>query len=63
MSKPKHYMRGRGRWIGYGINLRDYPAVKGAMDYKSYLINEIEEIKHRGGKHVAKLRRYLARVS
>lgn len=63
MSKPKHYRRGRGYYVGYGYMSTELDAKKGCLDYKSHLINEIEEIKHRGGAHLAKLRKYLKRVS
>ena len=62
MSKPKHYMRNRGYWVGYGYRSTELHAKKGALDYKSNLINEIDELKS-GGTHVAKLRKYLKRAS
>lgn len=63
MSKPKHHNRGKGYYVGYGYSSIECQAKKGCLDYKSHLINEIEDIKHRSGKHVVKLREYLKRVS
>jgi len=64
MSKPKHYRRGKGRYMGYGYSTTDMVRNKGDWDYKNYLINEIEDLK-RGRKRnlVDKLRKYLKRVS
>ena len=65
MSKPKHYRRGKGYYVGYGIMSRELHAKKGALDYESNLINEIEESKVKlnfRGAHLAKLRKYLKRV-
>jgi len=63
MSKPNHRMRGKGYYVGYGYRSTELNDKKGCLDYKSHLINEIEDIKHRGGTHVAKLRKYLKRVA
>lgn len=66
MSKPKHYRRGNGYYIGYGCNSTDLHAKKGCLDYKSNLINEIEELKVKlnfRGAHLTKLRKYLKRAS
>lgn len=48
--------------MGYGYSSTDMKRKKGAWDYESNLINEIEDIKHRGGKHLVKLRKYLSRA-
>lgn len=65
MSKPRHSERYRGYYVGHGIYSREQiHAKKGSMSYEANLINEIEEIKALGNrKHVAKLRKYLKRVS
>ena len=63
MSKPKHYRRGKGRYIGYGYSTTDLVRRKGAFDYWANLNNEIEELKHKGpSARLAKLRRYLKMV-
>lgn len=63
MSKPKHYRRGKGRYLGYGYSTCDLNKKKCEWTYWANLTNEIENIKHHGGTHVAKLRKYLKRVS
>lgn len=62
MSKPKSYNRGKGWYMGYGYSSTDMKRKRGDFDYKSNLTNEIEDIKHRGGKHLVKLRKYLSRA-
>lgn len=65
MSKPKHYMRNRGFWVGRGYRLQDFSdPQKRDWNYADYLTNTIEEIKLRGpSKHLAKLRKYLDRTT
>ncbi len=61
MSKPKHYMRNRGCWVGYGYRSIELHAKKCARNYRANLSEEIVSLKS-DGKHAAKLRKYLKRV-
>jgi len=61
MSKPKHYKRGKGHRIGYGLWTSDLKATKGDAKYHLHLAAEICDANH-GPAHLAKLKRYLERT-
>lgn len=63
MSKPKHYKRGKGYYVGYRYTSIELEAKKGCLTYFQHLE---ESIKHLPGRacpdHYDKLCRYLERV-
>lgn len=57
-------MSRRTTWASRIIWCKPREAVRGAWQYRDYLINEIEELKLRGAsKHLSKLRKYLKRTT
>lgn len=61
MSKPKHYMRGRRFYVGYGFMSAELNARRGSLSYSRYLAEEIMSNKHKP-EHHRKLRAYLERA-
>lgn len=60
MSKPKHYMRNRGCWVGYGYRSTELHAKKGALPYAQNVRDEIRSLEKKGDtRKIAKLRGYL----
>lgn len=63
MSKPKHYKRGKGYYVGYGYMSTELDAKKGCLTYAQ---NLAETIKNLPGKACAdlycKLHIYLERA-